>query len=60
MRNESLQIVVCPECKGQLKLQQKLELWCQPCGYAFPIDNGIPVMIVEKARKLTADEKLEK
>lgn len=54
-----LSILVCPLCKGPLKYQaEKQELVCRADSLAFPIREGIPVMLQEQARPLTLDEKL--
>ena len=60
MANKSLSLLVCPECKGNLHLSKTSELWCKPCGIAYPIEDNIPIMLVEKARTLTIDEKTDK
>lgn len=54
-----LGILVCPLCKGPLKyVADKRELICRADGLAYPIREGIPVMLQEQARPLTLDEKL--
>jgi len=54
-----LSILVCPLCKGPLKyVADKAELICRADGLAYPIRDGIPVMLQEQARPLTLDEKL--
>lgn len=56
-----LDILACPLCKGPLKLNQdKSELLCKQDGLAYPIRDGIPVMLETEARTLTVDERLEK
>jgi uncharacterized protein YbaR (Trm112 family) len=48
-----LEILVCPICKSPLdhdRAQQ--ELICKADKLAFPIRDGIPIMIVEQARDL--------
>jgi uncharacterized protein len=47
---ELLAIIVCPDCKGELSLTGE-ELVCQGCGLAYPIRDGIPVLLVDEARK---------
>ena len=52
-----LEIIACPVCKGKLhfdKAQQ--ELICKFDRLAYPITDGIPVLIEEKARELSLDE----
>lgn len=56
-----LSILVCPLCKGPLHYEAEAgELICRADGLAFPIRDGIPVMLEGEARALTLDEKLEK
>jgi uncharacterized protein len=48
-----LEILVCPLCKGPLKHDRAAaELICEHDELAFTIRDAIPVLIVEKARKL--------
>ena len=54
-----LSILVCPVSKAPLEYDsEKQELVCKASGLAYPIRDGIPVMLEEEARQLTADEKL--
>ena len=54
-----LSILVCPVSKAPLEyVEEKQELWCKASGLAYPIRDGIPVMLEDEARQLTADEKL--
>lgn len=56
-----LEIIACPLCKGPVKLSaDKSELICRADGLAFPVRDGIPVMLEGEARTLTTDERLEK
>jgi len=56
-----LAILACPICKGELKYDRDAsELICKADGLAFPIRDGIPVMLENEARTLTTDEKLSK
>lgn len=56
-----LEILVCPVSKAPLELdKEKQELVCKASGLAYPIRDGIPVMLENEARLLTADEKLAK
>lgn len=52
-----LAILACPLCKGPLQLKDN-ELICRADALAFPIRDGIPVMLEEQARKLSLDEAL--
>jgi uncharacterized protein YbaR (Trm112 family) len=49
-------ILVCPLCKGQLVLKQK-ELICRFDRLAYPIRDGIPVMLEHEARSISLQEK---
>jgi uncharacterized protein YbaR (Trm112 family) len=54
-----LSILVCPVSKAPLIYdEEKQELLCKASGLAYPVREGIPVMLEEEARQLTADEKL--
>ena len=54
-----LSILVCPVSKAPLEYnEEKEELICKASGLAYPVRDGIPVMLEEEARQLTADEKL--
>jgi len=48
-----LDILACPLSKGPLSYdEEKQELISDKAGLAFPIREGIPIMLVEEARKL--------
>lgn len=52
-----LEILVCPVTKGELEYHKSAgELWSREAKLAFPIKDGIPVMIADKARTLTMEE----
>ena len=55
-----LSILVCPVSKAPLEYDaQNDELICKASGLAYPVRDGIPVMLEEEARQLTTDEKLD-
>lgn len=55
-----LEILVCPICKGPLHYKKPAqELICKPCRLGYPIQDGIPVMLEDEARKLPAEEEVE-
>jgi len=55
-----LDILVCPVCKGPLLYRKpEQELVCKADRLAFPIRDGIPVMLEDEARKLPATEELD-
>ncbi len=48
-----LEILVCPLTKGPLKYDAGThELVSERAGLAYPIRDGIPIMLVDEARKL--------
>ena len=50
-----LEILVCPVTKGPLRYDAgKGELVSEQAGLAFPIRDGIPIMLVDEARRLDA------
>ena len=61
MDKKLISILVCPVSKAPLELDEKNnELICKASGLAYPIRDGIPVMLEHEARQLTADEKLDR
>lgn len=57
MDRKLLEILVCPLCKGQLQYDAEAqELICRADRLAFPIQDGIPVMLEEEARRLSSEE----
>jgi len=57
MDKRLLDILVCPVTKGKLILRDE-ELWSRQAALAFPIRDGIPVMLEDEARAL-ANEDIE-
>ena len=52
---ELLQILVCPKCKGELTVTAgadgaEASLDCAACSLAYPVEDGIPVMLIEEAK----------
>ena len=44
-------ILACPKCKGDLEFREAQgEIRCQRCRLVFPIDDGIPVMLLDEAK----------
>ena len=51
-----LEILVCPLTKGPLVYdRERQELISEQAGLAYPIRDGIPIMLVDEARRLDAD-----
>lgn len=47
---EIVEILCCPACRGELKEEGDF-LVCQSCGLKYPIEEGIPILIVEEAKR---------
>jgi uncharacterized protein YbaR (Trm112 family) len=57
MNKKLLEILVSPISKTPLVYQaERAELWSRVDRLAFPIREGIPIILVEEARALTANE----
>jgi uncharacterized protein YbaR (Trm112 family) len=53
-----LEILVCPLTKGPLIYdRERQELISKKAGLAYPIRDGIPVMLSDEARSLTESER---
>lgn len=51
-----LEILVCPLTKGPLRYDREArELISERAGLAYPIRDGIPIMLADEARKLDGD-----
>ncbi|MBP6096039.1 MAG: Trm112 family protein [Methyloversatilis sp.] len=52
-----LEILVCPVTKAPLVLDRtRNELQCKASRLAYPIRDGIPVMLEEEAREMSEEE----
>jgi uncharacterized protein YbaR (Trm112 family) len=52
-----LEILVCPVTKGPLRYdRERQELVSRSARLAYPIRDGIPVLLEDEARKLTPEE----
>ncbi len=59
MDKRLLDILVCPLCKGPLLWRAaERELICRGDRLAFPVRDGVPVMLEEEARRLADTEDL--
>lgn len=57
MDKRLLEILVCPVTKAPLSYdRERQELVCKASRLAYPIRDGIPVMLESEARPLTEDE----
>ena len=51
-----LEILVCPLTKGPLRYDAKAqELISEQAGLAYPIRDGIPIMLADEARTISDD-----
>ncbi len=61
MDEKLLSILVCPVSKAPLVYDKdNQELVCKASGLAYPVRDGIPVMLESEARRLKADEQSTK
>jgi uncharacterized protein YbaR (Trm112 family) len=57
MDSKLLEILVCPVTKGNLTYDRnRQELLSQGAGLAYPIRDGIPIMLEDEARRLSLEE----
>ena len=48
-----LEILACPQCKGDLVLTEKEDgLICNACKLLYPIKDDIPIMLIDETIKL--------
>ncbi|RJQ66793.1 MAG: Trm112 family protein [Desulfobacteraceae bacterium] len=53
IRQELLEILACPKCKGELRLTPEQDgLVCDRCRLLYEIRDDIPIMLIDEARKL--------
>lgn len=57
MEKTLLYLLACPLCKGELQYSKEPEeLICRFDRLAFPVIDEVPVMLENRARRLTLDE----
>ena len=57
MDTKLLELLVCPVTKGPLEYQRdKQELICRSARLAYPVRDGLPVMLENEARVLSDEE----
>ena len=53
-----LEILVCPMTRGPLAYdRERQELVSRQAGLAYPVRDGIPIMLIDEARELSDEEK---
>lgn len=59
MDKKLLDILACPICKSSLVYKKESqELICKADRLAFPVRDGIPVMLEDEARELSPEEEI--
>ena len=57
MDKKLLSILACPVCKGPVShVAAQSILLCTPCKLAYPINDGIPVMLSHEATAVSQDD----
>jgi len=52
-----LELLVCPVTKGTLQvMRERQELWSRAARLAYPVRDGIPVLLEHEARPLSDEE----
>lgn len=54
------EFLACPKCKGELKYKSSENkdreiLICYNCGVFYEVENGIPLLLIEEAKKINED-----
>lgn len=53
VKKELLDILACPKCKQEVEYDEENDrLICEECKLAYPIEDEIPIMLIDKAEKL--------
>jgi uncharacterized protein YbaR (Trm112 family) len=57
MKQELLDILACPQCKGAVQLnEEKNGLICTTCRLVYEIRDDIPIMLVDQAKPLAQEQ----
>lgn len=53
LSKDLLEILACPQCKGTIAPDENQDnLLCHACKLAYPVRDGIPVMLIDEALPL--------
>lgn len=53
LSKELLEILACPKCKGEVQSQESgAKIVCNACRLAYPVRDGIPVMLIDEAEQI--------
>ena len=55
---KNLDLLACPACLGGLSFSDEGEIICEECGRIYPIEDGIPILLIECAKQKGEDGKL--
>jgi len=50
INEEMLDILACPACKAEVKLEEQ-KIVCTECGRKYPIRDGLPIMLIDEAEQ---------
>ncbi len=54
LSKDLLEILACPQCKGEVIPDENHDtLLCNVCNLAYPVRDGIPVMLIDEALPLS-------
>jgi len=57
MKQELVEILACPKCKGPVEQQQDPPgLICRSCQLLYPVRDDIPIMLIDEAKPLPEKE----
>jgi uncharacterized protein YbaR (Trm112 family) len=52
-----LEVLVCPQTRTQLRYdRERRELVSEAARLAYPVRDGVPILLIDEARELGADE----
>lgn len=58
LNHKILDVIACPVCKGKLAYDKdNQELICKFHKVAFPIEDGVPIMLVSRARPINQEKR---
>ncbi len=50
LSSDLLSVLACPKCKGEVALTEQADgLFCKACSLVYPVEDDIPVMLIEEA-----------
>ncbi len=53
VRKDLLDILACPKCREKVTLSEdKNYLVCEQCALKYPVEDDIPIMLIDRAESL--------